>query len=106
MNHIALRPHNDQRPAPPPVPFDDDEEDSDGVPLAAPDALANEPLSDAEVKQLENHEPRMSEEREGALEALRKVSEVDLPIDPDAAASMPVATDEELHLHLRRKARR
>lgn len=88
----------------------DDDADDESLLLAAPDPLAAEPLSAEEIQALERGPlastvDAMDEQREGALGALRKVSEVKLPIDPDAAASVAEATDARLFIRTRTRSR-
>lgn len=84
----------------------DDDDDSAALPASAPDPLAAEPLSAAEIREFEVRRPGMSEQREAMLETLRKGAEVKLPLDPDDAESLIEATDQHLEVHTRPKRKR
>jgi hypothetical protein len=85
----------------------DDAVDDDMELLAAPDPLALEPLSSAEIASITaDHGPDRDEQSEGAMEGLRKSTEMKLPFDPDEASFLPEATDAHLEIHQRRERRR
>lgn len=84
----------------------EDDEDAGVLPGAAPDPLAAEPLSAAEIRDLEARRPGLTEQREAMLEVLRKGSEAKLPLDPDDGDSLVEATDQHLEVHLRPKRKR
>lgn len=85
--------------------FDDDDDDA-ALPAAAPDPLAIEPLSEAEIRSIEARHSGVTEQREAMLEVLRKGTEAKLPFDPDEAESLIEPADQHLDVHLRPKHKR
>lgn len=92
--------------APNPAVVLDDDDDTAELPASAPDPLAVEPLSAAEIQEIEARHPGVTEQREAMMESLRKGAEVKLPLDPDEGDSLVEATDQHLEVHLRPKRRR
>ena len=86
--------------------LEDDDDDAAELPIDPGDPLAVEPLSAEEIRGLESHRRGVSEQREAALEVLRKGTEAKLPFDPDDADSTVEATDQRLEVHLRPKHKR
>lgn len=84
----------------------EDDDDAAELPADPGDPLAVEPLSADEIRGLESHRRGVSEQREAALEVLRKGTEAKLPFDPDDADSTVEATDQRLEVHLRPKHKR
>lgn len=70
------------------------------------DLLAREPLTADEIRALEAQPNDVSEQDEGALDALRKATEVKLPFDPDDGDATVAAADMQLGVRTRPKHKR
>lgn len=89
---------------PKPLPFDDSDDDDDTL-AAPPGPLGASPLTHDEAEALLlSHGADIEEPDEAALQVLRRDGEVVVGV-PDDGTALPVATDEQLDVRMRRRRR-